>query len=505
MDALVLAATTEMVGLPPVTAPGAALPLQWRVQDGALVETTCVFWDTVSRAYDRNYRYRTDLQRNRTPGTFFATIDVPVGASTLYLRPYAVVDGEIIWGPREYTAATWRAMDAGSPTARYDASGRWWDADADYIHRWFGLEGGVASYVNQPIGGTTEDWLYQRQRVGVSRAKYMLGEGVASMQAVVELYFAELGGATAGQRVFDVVLEPGTPDEVVISRVDVAQAVGVFQALMISRTVTVRDYMLDVAFNPVMGSPILNGIAVRGVSAVPQRETSQRIAFPDYDTYVVGTGNYRAADLVLLGGADRHHGGLRFFELQVPQGAHINHAELRVTSAYTYYQALNLTIYGDAVDNSPDFASGPLVPNRPRTTASAPWNVTDYWPAGRQVSSPQLKAVIQEVVNRPGWRERNALSLLLIAGAAAQPGLPPRAVWAIEGSYPERAELIIRYTPKDQLPPTPAPTLTYTPIPTNTPTPSVTPTATPTLTPSATPTRPPLYLPLMLKAFVKPE
>jgi hypothetical protein len=125
--------------------------------------------------------------------------------------------------------------------------------------------------------------------------------------------------------------------------------------------------------------------------------------------------------------------------------------------------------------------------------------ITEYWLAGQVYTSPELAAIIQEIVDRPGWRERNALTLMLIAGEPALEGLPPREFWAADGSYEDRAELFIDYTPRGQLPPTPAPTLTHTPIPSFTPTPSRTPTATATPTPFA------CHLPLILRPFIKGE
>jgi hypothetical protein len=43
------------------------------------------------------------------------------------------------------------------------------------------------------------------------------------------------------------------------------------------------------------------------------------------------------------------------------------------------------------------------------------------WPArGASHSSPQLRAVVQEIVDAPGWAEGNALALF-VAGAGRRP------------------------------------------------------------------------------------
>jgi hypothetical protein len=356
--------SVALEGLPALTAPGGTVPLHWSVEGGETVERAAVFWDTMTHAYDNAYPYRTEMQPYRDSRNFYDYVDVPQDAETVYLRPYVVVDGEAVWGP-EKTVSIWRGVHVGSPSTYGDGLGRVWAEDLDYAHNWYGLIGGEAWQTAQAIAGTDEDGLYQRQRMGLSGFGCWLSEAAVSMEIEVELHLAEFLASSAGERVFDIVLEPDTPDEVVVSGVDVFAEVGAFSALVITRMVSVHDQQLDIAFVPIVGEPILNAIAVRGVSAVPQRSTDQRIAYPEHDTYVLSTGNYREAETVRIGGEDRYHGGLRFFELQVPQGAKINHAELWVTSVMTYYQQIDLTLYGEAADRAPSHgARGPVGDHR---------------------------------------------------------------------------------------------------------------------------------------------
>ena len=491
--------TLEALGLPALTAPYAGIPLHWQIVGGAAVQQTCVFWDTASHKFDLAYRYRTDFSYSQVPGHFFDNINAPANAVTLYVRPYAVVDGAIVWAEREYAVPTVRAVNAGSDRADSDSLGRWWDEDVDMTHHWYGFTGGEPLATSRPIAGTTDDWVYQSIRSGMSAFACYLTPGVSTMDLVAEFHLAELTATRVGQRVFDITLEDGTPNEVTIPSVDIYAAVGRDTALVITRAVTVDDNQLDILFTPHGGSepPVIAGLLLRGVDGVPQREAEQRVAFSNDDTYVSGGGNYRDAATIKLGGNGQYHGGLRFFHLQVPQGATINHAELWLTATEESYQAMNLMLYAEDVDDAADFGVGPLVAARPRTSHSMAWNVprSEGWRAGRVYTSPELKALVQEVVDRPGWNELNALNLLLVATAGDQ---APRSVWSIDGSYNDRAQLFIDYTPKNSGPPTPAPTLTYTPTPTRTPTPTetLTPTPTETLTPTATatPTHTPVWM-----------
>ena len=513
--------SVNMESFPALVAPGANLALNWLVTGGTQVEETCVWWDTVSHEYDKAYRYRTTpFQRWKPMGNFYDYVTVPDGAEAIYLRPYAVVDGTIVWGSRQHALPSLRPINVGSTLSQSDSQGRWWYRDTDFGHHWYGLVGGTPRSTDHAIGGTVDDWIYQTQREGVSGFGCWFNLGVLSMDIEVEFHLAEFQATTPGERVFDVYLEKGSGNEVAIHGIDVYDQAGSYHALVLTRTVTVTDYQLDIAFESVDGlPPILNGLVVHGLAAEPQQRMTQRVVFFDDDTYVSGTANRRGDSTIFLGGEGAYHGGLRFFCIQIPQGSVINHAEIWVTAATDSYQEMNLKIYAHDTDDSPDFGHYPLVlvPDRDRTEHFATWSVprSEGWGAGRTYvyTSPELSEVVEEVVNRPGWRERNSLSFLLIAD---QGDYSPREIWAIDGSYDDRAFLLIDFTPSDIGQPTPAPTLTHTQIPsqtptptkTHTPTPTNTPTDTPTVTATPTPTTTPtprrVHLPMVVKPGVKP-
>jgi hypothetical protein len=77
---------------------------------------------------------------------------------------------------------------------------------------------------------------------------------------------------------------------------------------------------------------------------------------------------------------------------------------------------LNLDVFAEAADNAPPFGANVVnnLGTLPRTGASigwnmAPWSVSLSGPAQR---TPDMSAVIQEVVNRPNWRSGNALAVI---------------------------------------------------------------------------------------------
>ncbi|MEJ5359477.1 MAG: C25 family cysteine peptidase [Desulfobacterales bacterium] len=108
-------------------------------------------------------------------------------------------------------------------------------------------------------------------------------------------------------------------------------------------------------------------------------------------------------------------GGLRFQSITIPQGAKINSATLRLYMIAGYGN-LNCLIYGHAADDAPGFSTSPYntITNttyRPRTSAYTAEYQTGL-PAGWHTID--VSAVVQEIVNRPGWSSGNALALLFI-------------------------------------------------------------------------------------------
>src|SRR5690606_33711816 len=73
----------------------------------------------------------------------------------------------------------------------------------------------------------------------------------------------------------------------------------------------------------------------------------------------------------------------------------------------------NLEIYGENVDDSANFSDTADVLDRARTTASVAW-VADGVGSGYQ-DAPDVKTVVQEIVNRAGFA--GPITLLLVGNA----------------------------------------------------------------------------------------
>lgn len=138
--------------------------------------------------------------------------------------------------------------------------------------------------------------------------------------------------------------------------------------------------------------------------------------------------------------------GLRFTNIQIPKDAIILGAWIQFwVDENTHTAATNLTIRGEASDNSATFSTiGFNVSSRRRTTAAVAWNNLPLWTvlnaAGNDQRSPDVKSVVEEVMGRSGWKQGNAVTFLIN-------GTGRRNAHAFEGSATMAPQLIIRYMP----------------------------------------------------------
>ncbi|MGH7731273.1 MAG: PKD domain-containing protein, partial [Candidatus Eiseniibacteriota bacterium] len=127
--------------------------------------------------------------------------------------------------------------------------------------------------------------------------------------------------------------------------------------------------------------------------------------------------NLASADLELVFDTSLQTVGLRFTNVTVPQGATVTNAYIQFEADEVQSEATHLTFKAQAADNATTFTSGSgNISTRPRTTASASWSPVAWTVIGEQGANqrtPDLKAVIQEVVNRPGWASGNALAIII--------------------------------------------------------------------------------------------
>jgi hypothetical protein len=110
--------------------------------------------------------------------------------------------------------------------------------------------------------------------------------------------------------------------------------------------------------------------------------------------------------------------GIFRMQLNVPQGATINSATPRLFLFDSNLDNPAGTFHLEAADNAGAVTTtAGDIHNRPVTTASVSWNASDLFPGGTSgmfVDGPDLAAVVQEVVNRPGWESGNYIAVIWI-------------------------------------------------------------------------------------------
>jgi len=97
----------------------------------------------------------------------------------------------------------------------------------------------------------------------------------------------------------------------------------------------------------------------------------------------------------------------------IPQNAEIISAFIRLTSSSSQSSAtLRFGIYLENVD-------APAAPvsiadfNGKDVTAKVDWDIASAWSTGVQYDSPDIKTILQTIIDRAGWSSGNAIVALL--------------------------------------------------------------------------------------------
>ena len=128
---------------------------------------------------------------------------------------------------------------------------------------------------------------------------------------------------------------------------------------------------------------------------------------------------YRSSsDLELVDdGSRRQTVGMRFNGIDIPQGATILNAYVQFQVDETNSGSVLVEIRGQNDDNATTFTSSDgNITSRPTTATSVSWAPvpwTSVGAAGSGQRTPDLKDIIQEIVNRTGWAANNSLVIII--------------------------------------------------------------------------------------------
>lgn len=136
--------------------------------------------------------------------------------------------------------------------------------------------------------------------------------------------------------------------------------------------------------------------------------------------------------------------GVRFRYVQIPVGAIINSAyiEFVADDPLTQTSATPLTIRGENEDWSQVFTSERRdISGRHTTAAAVDWRIVSNWANGDVVQTPDVSAVVQEIIDREGWSMGNALTFIIN-------GSGHRIVESHDGNSANAARLVVDFTPQ---------------------------------------------------------
>ncbi len=149
----------------------------------------------------------------------------------------------------------------------------------------------------------------------------------------------------------------------------------------------------------------------------------------DAEEYSSGASKLTSPDLELVndGTGNDQTVGMRFTGITIPQGATITAAYVEFEAKDNTSNTTSLTIKGEDVDNSPTFTSATNnITNRTTTSTNVSWTPS-AWSDGAVEQTPEIKDIVQEIVNRTGWNSGNALSIIIS-------GTGKRRAWSYDGS-----------------------------------------------------------------------
>ena len=210
---------------------------------------------------------------------------------------------------------------------------------------------------------------------------------------------------------------------------------------------------------PVLALTTLSALAILAHNAFAVTlEVRTAASTDDAEEFASGYMYIGSSDLELIHDTSDQTVGMRWLGLAIPKGATITAAWIQFAAKESQSEATSLTFRGQAADAAPRFSSTTgNISTRPLTAASVAWAPT-AWTAGAAGSNqrtPDLRVVIQEIVNRAGWASGNPV-VVIVTGSGH------RTAWAWDGNSAASPLLHVEYTTSGSPPPDQAPVAALT-------------------------------------------
>ena len=159
------------------------------------------------------------------------------------------------------------------------------------------------------------------------------------------------------------------------------------------------------------------------------------------------------------GPGDPQRVSLRFVNVGIPQGANITSAyiEFVVDETKGGTDPVNVIIDGELTPDAEPFVDEPFnVSNRPSwSTTVTKWSVPDWTAVDEIFQTPDISAIIQEIVNQEGWAIGNAI-VLTVLDDPENPSAGVRCAEAYNGEADSAPLLHVEFISKVAIQPVPA-------------------------------------------------
>lgn len=189
------------------------------------------------------------------------------------------------------------------------------------------------------------------------------------------------------------------------------------------------------------GGPPVGAVSCAAGGCDVERMVSHIAASSDdaEEALLSGAVNLASSDLELVEDGAAQVVGLRFTHVIVPAGATLTNAFIELTVDALDAEPTDLVIRAEQSDEAATFAATERdISSRPLTVAGTAWSPAPWTVAKAKQQTPNLTAVVQEVISRPGWRSRNPLAIV-IRGAGK------RTASAFDGDPRTAAALVLEY------------------------------------------------------------
>jgi len=139
-------------------------------------------------------------------------------------------------------------------------------------------------------------------------------------------------------------------------------------------------------------------------------------------------------------GSDIQYMGMRF-PARIPPGSTINSAYVEMTSRSSdYNRDSQLRIYAESGTPNAFTTRDNNISDRNRVTGSVTWNISDDWDTDRKYKTPDLTALVQQVINQSGWAVGGYISFIMKRSDES------RFIYGYDDSSSKAPKLVVNFT-----------------------------------------------------------